>query len=115
MRMHQLNPFRSHYLCKLLPYQFVLLISQYQQELVLDVASEGEVLKNHPPSSRVLRAGDVADGEIATTPLGTSTLVITAPVLPEQLGPIIAITFSSLIRRSASAIATAASIQTESP
>ena len=79
------------------------------------LASEGAVLKNHPPSSRVVNAGEVADGEIETIPLGTRTLVITAPVLPEQLGPIIAITFSSFIKRSASAVATAGSIHTESP
>ena len=79
------------------------------------LASEGAVLKNQPPSSKVVRAGEVADGEIETIPLGTNTLVITAPVLPEQLGPIIAITLSSFTIFSACAIATAGSIHTESP
>ena len=56
------------------------------------LASDGAVLKKKPLSSRAVSPGDVAEGEIITTPLGTATLVAIAPVTPEQSAPIIAAT-----------------------
>ena len=54
------------------------------------LASEGAVLKKYPLSLRSVKPGDVADGEIITTPFGTATLVAIAPVTPEQSAPMIA-------------------------
>lgn len=51
-------------------------------------ASEGAVRKSRPRSSRVVRAGEVAEGEIAATLAGTAVLASTAPVTPEQSAPI---------------------------
>ena len=51
------------------------------------LASEGAVLKNHPPSSSVVKAGEVAEGEIETIPLGTNTLVITHRYYQNSLDP----------------------------
>ena len=64
-------------------------------------------------SSAVVKAGDVADGEIIGIPLGTATLDNTAPVTPEQSAPIIAVT-PWLTRPSAAEVAAAESIQVES-
>ena len=73
-------------------------------------ASEGAVLKNNPLSSAVESPGDVADGEIMTTPLASATLARIAPVTPEQSAPMIPFTPSDVIKRSAAAVAAAASI-----
>ena len=56
------------------------------------LASDGAVLKNNPLSSAVVKPGDVAEGEIIGTPLGTATFERIAPVTPEQSAPIIAVT-----------------------
>ena len=61
------------------------------------------------------RAGDVADGDTITTPFGTATLFAIAVVTPEQSAPMIATTPSEVIRRSATDVAAAESIQVESP
>ena len=60
-------------------------------------------------------AGDVADGEIITTPFAVATFCKTAVVTPEQSAPMIATTLSLVISRSAVAVAAAASTQVESP
>jgi hypothetical protein len=60
---------------------------------------------------QLLSAGDVADGEIITIPLGTRTLFNTAVVAPEQVAPLMAETPSEVTSRSAAAVAAAASIQ----
>ena len=60
-------------------------------------------------------AGEVADGETMTTPFGTPTLLTTAVVTPEQSGPMIATTPSAVIKRSATDVAAAESMQVESP
>ena len=73
-------------------------------------ASDGAVLKNNPLSSAVDRPGEVADGEIITTPFARATFAKIAPVTPEQSAPIIPLTPSDVIRRSAAAVAAAASI-----
>ena len=65
-------------------------------------------------SSIVVSAGDVADGDIIDTPLGTATLLAIAVVTPEQSAPKIATTSSEVIKRSAAAVAASASIQVES-
>ena len=70
------------------------------------LASEGAVLKNRPLSSAVVKAGDVAEGDIIGTPLGTATFDKIAPVTPEQSAPIIADTW--LTKTSAAAVAAAA-------
>jgi hypothetical protein len=49
-----------------------------------------------------------------TTPFGTATLLATAVVTPEQSAPMMETTFSDVIRRSAAAVAAAASTQVES-
>ena len=77
------------------------------------LASDGAVLKNSPLSSAVVNAGDVADGEIIGTPLGTATFASTAPVTPEQSAPTIAVT-PSLTKPSAAVVAAAESMQVES-
>ena len=71
--------------------------------------------KNRPLSSAVDSAGEVADGEIITTPFGTATLARIAPVTPEQSAPTMPLTPSEVIRRSATAVAAPASMQVESP
>ena len=73
-------------------------------------ASDGAVLKNKPLSSAVDRPGDVADGEIITTPFASATFAKIAPVTPEQSAPMIPFTPSEVISRSAAAVAAAASI-----
>src|SRR5210317_2049805 len=78
-------------------------------------ASEGAVRKNRSLSAIVDSAGEVADGEIMTIPFGTATLFNTAVVAPEQVAPLIAATPSEVIRRSAAAVAAAASMQVLSP
>ena len=78
-------------------------------------ASEGAVRKKRPLSSMVDSAGDVADGEIITTPLALATFFRTAVVTPEQSPPTIALTPSEVIKRSAVAVATAESMQVLSP
>ena len=77
------------------------------------LASDGAVLKKYPLSSRVVKPGDVADGEIITTPFGTATFEAIAPVTPEQSAPIIAAT-PCAITPSAAAVAAAESTQVES-
>ena len=77
------------------------------------LASEGAVLKNKPLSSAVVKAGEVADGEIIGTPFGTATFERTAPVTPEQSAPIIAVTPCE-IKNSAADAAAAESIHVES-
>merc|ERR1711991_775951 len=77
------------------------------------LASDGAVLKKYPLSSRVVKPGDVAEGEIITTPFGTATLDAIAPVTPEQSAPIIAATPCEIIP-SAAAVAAAESTQVES-
>jgi hypothetical protein len=64
-------------------------------------------------SSNVVKPGDVADGEIITTPLGTATFDAIAPVTPEQSAPIIAATPPD-IRPSAADVAAAESTHVES-
>ena len=77
------------------------------------LASDGAVLKKYPLSFRSVNPGDVADGEIITTPFGTATLVAIAPVTPEQSAPIIATTpFET--KPSAAVVAAAESTQVES-
>ena len=78
------------------------------------LASEGAVLKNKSLSGSVDKAGDVADGEIIKIPFGIATFLRTAVVTPEQSAPIIALTLSDVIKRSAAACAAAASTQVES-
>ena len=72
--------------------------------------------KKRPLSSLSLwdRPGEVADGEIMTTPLASATLFRIAPVTPEQSAPMMPFTPSAVIRRSAAAVAAPASIQVES-
>jgi hypothetical protein len=64
-------------------------------------------------SSKVVNPGDVADGEIITTPFGTATFEAIAPVTPEQSAPIIAAT-PCAITPSAAAVAAAESTHVES-
>ena len=71
--------------------------------------------KNRPLSSTVDSAGEVAEGEIMTMPLGTATLVSIAVVAPEHMAPTMPSTPSEVIRRSATATAAEASMQVESP
>ena len=71
--------------------------------------------KKRPLSSIVVSAGEVAEGEMVTTPFGTETLLVMAMVTPEQSAPKIAATPSAVTRRSAAAVAAAASMQVESP
>ena len=52
---------------------------------------------------------------MVTTPFGTETLLVIAMVTPEQSAPKIAATPSAVTRRSAAAVAAAASMQVESP
>ena len=75
------------------------------------LASDGEVRKNRPLSSMVDRAGEVAEGEIMTIPLGMATLVRAAVVTPEQSPPTTPATPSEVMRRSMAAVAAAASTQ----
>ena len=70
--------------------------------------------KKVPLSSMSVSAGEVADGEIMVTPFGMVTLLATAVVTPEQSAPMMATTPSVLSRRSAAALAAAASMQVES-
>ena len=77
------------------------------------LASDGAVLKKYPLSSRVVNPGEVAEGEIITTPFGTATFVAIAPVTPEQSAPMIAATPPD-IKPSAAAVAAAESTQVES-
>ena len=63
----------------------------------------------------VERAGEVAEGEIITTPLGRATFFSTAMVTPEQSPPTMALTLSDVTRRSAAALAAAESMQVLSP
>jgi hypothetical protein len=76
-------------------------------------ASDGAVRKNKPLSSKVVKPGDVADGDIITTPFGTATLLAIAPVTPEQSAPIIAATPCDT-KPSAADVAAAESTQVES-
>ena len=92
----------------LIPLSFVI-----SAKICPPLASDGAVLKKKPLSSSVVKAGDVADGEIITTPFGTATLVAIAPVTPEQSAPIIAATPSE-INPSAAAVAAAESTHVES-
>ena len=78
-------------------------------------ASEGAVRKNKPLSSAVDRPGDVADGEIITTPFANATLARIAPVTPEQSAPIMAFTLSAVTKRSAAVVAAPASMHVLSP
>ena len=71
--------------------------------------------KNRPLSSSVERAGEVAEGEIMTTPFGIATFCSMAVVTPEQSPPTMAFTRSEVISRSAAAVAAAASTQVVSP
>jgi hypothetical protein len=64
-------------------------------------------------SSKVVNPGEVADGEIITTPFGTATFDAIAPVTPEQSAPIIA-AIPSDIKPSAAVVAAAESTQVES-
>src|SRR6056300_269628 len=73
-------------------------------------ASDGAVRKNKPLSSAVDRPGDVADGEIMTMPFANATFARIAPVTPEQSAPMMPDTPSDVIKRSAAAVAAAASI-----
>src|SRR6056300_674724 len=73
-------------------------------------ASDGAVRKNRPSSSAVDSAGDVADGDTITTPFARATFCKIAPVTPEQSAPMMALTLSDVIKRSAAAVAAAASI-----
>ena len=57
----------------------------------------------------------MAEGEIITIPFANATLDKIAPVTPEQSAPIIPLTPSEVIKRSATAVAAPASIQVESP
>ena len=73
-------------------------------------ASDGAVRKNRPLSSAVERPGDVAEGEIMTVPFARATFDRIAPVTPEQSAPMMPSTLSDVTRRSAAAVAAAASI-----
>ena len=73
-------------------------------------ASDGAVRKNKPSSSAVDRPGDVADGEIITTPFARATFAKIAPVTPEQSAPMMASTLSAVTRRSAADVAAPASM-----
>ncbi len=55
-------------------------------------SSGDDVVTNEESLTSIVQinAGDVADGEIITTPFGTATLVAIAPVTPEQSAPMIA-------------------------
>ena len=77
------------------------------------LASDGAVLKKKPLSAKSVKPGEVADGDIITTPFGTATFFAIAPVTPEQSAPIIAFT-PPAIRPSAAATAAAESTQVES-
>ena len=77
-------------------------------------ASDGAVRKKKPSSSMSVSAGEVADGETMTTPFGIATLLAMAVVTPEQSAPMIAATFSPVIRLVAAVVAAAASMQVES-
>ena len=70
-------------------------------------------LKKKPLSFISVNAGEVADGEIITIPLGTATLFATAVVTPEQSAPIIATTPAET-NPSAADVAAAESTQVES-
>ena len=61
----------------------------------------------------LVNPGDVAEGEIITTPLGTATFVAIAPVTPEQSAPIIATTPPDT-KPSAAEVAAAESTHVES-
>ena len=78
------------------------------------LASEGAVLKNKSLSGKVDKAGEVADGEIITTPFDIATFCKIAVVTPEQSAPMIALTLSDVINLSAAVAAAAASTQVES-
>jgi hypothetical protein len=65
-------------------------------------------------SGSVDKAGEVADGDIITIPLGIATFFKTAVVTPEQSAPIMALTLSEVINLSAAAWAAAASTHVES-
>jgi len=82
--------------------------------LSLTRASEGAVRKKYPLSAIVDSAGEVADGEIIVTPLGTATLLAIAVVTPEQSAPMIPATLSEVISLSAAVVAAAASMHVES-
>jgi hypothetical protein len=73
------------------------------------------VRKNRPSSGSVVSAGEVAEGEIITMPFGMATLVSIARVTPEQSPPMMPLTPSAVIARSAAAVAAAASVQVSSP
>ena len=60
-------------------------------------------------------AGEVAEGEIITTPFGTATFCKDAIASPEHIPPTMPLTPSAVIRRSTVAVAAAASVQVESP
>ena len=64
-------------------------------------------------SARSVKPGEVADGEIITTPFGTATFEAIAQVTPEQSAPIIAAT-PPAIKPSAALVAAAESTQVES-
>ena len=70
--------------------------------------------KNRPSSSAVDSAGEVAEGDTITMPLARATFCKIAPVTPEQSAPMMAFTLSAVTRRSAAAVAAAASMQVES-
>src|SRR5271170_7469315 len=78
-------------------------------------ASDGAVRKNRPLLSTVDNPGDVADGEMSTTPFGMATFLRTALVAPEQVGPTMPETLSEVTRRSAPAVAAPESTQVSSP
>ena len=46
------------------------------------IASDGAVLQKVPLSAILLKPGEVAEGEIIRTPLGTATFALIAPVTP---------------------------------
>ena len=71
--------------------------------------------KKRPLSSTVESAGEVADGEIITVPLGSAAFCSAAVVAPEHMAPTMADTPSEVMRRSAAVVAAPASMQVESP
>ena len=60
-------------------------------------------------------AGEVADGEIITMPLGIAAFCSEAVVSPEHMPPTMPLTLSEVISRSAEATARPASMQPVSP
>src|SRR3546814_6886979 len=66
--------------------------------------SEGAVRKTRSLSFRVVSSGEVAEGEIITTPAGMLTVLAAARVSPEQKGPTMATTCSTFTTLAAASV-----------